>query len=152
MFFINVCLLFGQTSVFNTVDIQPFLSLFSSSHSYNKLSVVLSLLPHGQVGVSSILNRCKYDLTFSCPVTMDMNLWVTFIFIFSLSATTGKYYFVISPFVVCSHSLCHFSTLISPSSLLTTSFVTFLWLSMTSAFVAASFAIVSANSFPWIPT
>ena len=38
----------------------------------------------------------------------------------SLSFTAGKYSFVICPFVVWSHSLCHFSTLLSSSSLITT--------------------------------
>jgi hypothetical protein len=35
-FLIKVSLLIGQTSVCNTVDINLSLSLFSSSHSYNK--------------------------------------------------------------------------------------------------------------------
>jgi hypothetical protein len=41
--------------------------------------------------VSSILNRCKYDLMFPCPVTIVVKLLVMFIFIFSLSVTIGKY-------------------------------------------------------------
>jgi len=122
----NLLMSFYLLAIFNTVDIKLSLSLFSSSHSYNKSSIVRSLVPHGQVGVSSILNWCKYDLIFPCPVTTDVKLWVMFIFIFSLSATTRKYSFVISPFVVWSHCLYHFSTLISPSSLITTLFGTFL--------------------------
>jgi len=47
-------------------------------------------------------------------LTMVVKLWVVFISIFKLTATTGNYSFVISPFVVWFHSLCHFSTLISP--------------------------------------
>jgi len=65
----NVFLLISQTLVFMTFDIKLFLLfLFSSSHLYNKWSIFWSLVPHGQVGVSSILNRCKYDLIFPCPV------------------------------------------------------------------------------------
>jgi hypothetical protein len=53
-----------------------------------------------------------------CPyiamnLTMVMKLWVVFIFIFKLTATTGNYSFI-SLFVVWFHSLCHFATLISP--------------------------------------
>jgi hypothetical protein len=70
---------------------------------------VWSLVPQRHNGVPIILNRCKYDLMLPCPVTMDVKFWVMFIFLFSLSATTGKYSFVISPFVFWSHSLCLFS-------------------------------------------
>ena len=136
-------------SVFNTDDFELSLSLFSSSHSNNKRSIVWSLMPQGHVAVSIILNRCKYGLILPCPVTMDVKLWVMFILIFNLSATTGKYSFVIFFFVVWSHSVCHFTTL---SSLITTLFGTFLLHSFMSAFVAASFANVLASSFPWIPT
>ena len=80
---VNIFLLIGQTSVFTTVDIKLFF-MFSSSHLYNKWSIVWSLVPYGQVGVSTILNQCKYDLIFPCPVTMDVKLWVMIIFIFSL--------------------------------------------------------------------
>ena len=76
---VNVFLLIGQTSVCNNVDIKLSLSLFSSSHSYNNWSIVWSLVPHGQVGVSSILNRYKYDLIFLCPVTMDVKLWLSYL-------------------------------------------------------------------------
>jgi len=48
--------------------------------------------------VSSILNRCKYDLIFPCPVTMNVEIWFMLIFIFSLSATIGKH--------SCNFSLC----------------------------------------------
>ena len=47
-------------------------------------------------------------------LTMVMKLWVVLIFICKLTGTTGNYSFVISPFVVWFHFLCHFSTLISP--------------------------------------
>jgi hypothetical protein len=82
-------------------------------------SIVWSLVPHKQFGVSNILNLRKYELIFPYLVTMVVKLSVMFIFIFSLSATIGKYSFVICFFVVWSQSLCHFSTLFSPSSLLT---------------------------------
>jgi hypothetical protein len=125
-FLINSLLLIGHTSVFNTADIKSSLSLVSGSHSYNKWSIVWPVVPQGHIGVSIILNQCKYDLMLPCPVTMHVKFWVMFNFIFSLSATIGKYSFVIFPFVVWSYSICHFSTLLLPSSLVTTLFGTFL--------------------------
>ena len=115
----NLSLLIGQTSDFNTVSF-----LIISSHLHNKRSIVCSLVPQGHVGVSIILIRCKYDLILPCPVTMDVKSLVMFMFVFNLSAITGKYSFVIPPFFVWSHSFCHFSTLISPSILITTLFGT----------------------------
>jgi hypothetical protein len=96
-FLISLLLLIGHTSVFNTADIKLSLSLLSSPHSYNKWSIVWSVVPQGQIGVSIILNRCKYDLMLPCPATMHVTFWVMFNFIFSLSATTGKYYVVTFP-------------------------------------------------------
>jgi hypothetical protein len=83
-YFYHVFLHTGLTSVFTTVDIKQFISLFSSSHFYNKWSIVWSLVSHEQFDVSSILNQWKYDLIFPCPVTMDVKLWVMVIFIFIL--------------------------------------------------------------------
>ena len=125
-FLINLFLLICQTSVFSTVDIKLSLSLLSSSRSNNKWSTVWSLVPQEHVCVTVILNWCKCDLILPWPITMVVKLWVMFIFIFNLSVTIGKYSFLIFPFVVWSHSLCHFSTLISLSSLITTLFRTFL--------------------------
>jgi len=47
---------------------------------------------------------------------MVVRFCVIFMFMLNLSATTGKYSFVIAPFVVRSNSRCHVSTLISLSS------------------------------------
>jgi hypothetical protein len=85
---------------------------------------VWALVPQGHNDVSIILNRCKYDLVLPCAVTMNVKFWVIFIFMLSLSATTGKYSFVISLFVIWSQSLCHFSTLITLSSICTSYRVT----------------------------
>jgi len=53
-------------------------------------------------------------------LTMVVRFGEIFMFMFNLSATTGKYSFVISSLVVRSHSCCHVPTLI------TTLFGTFL--------------------------
>jgi hypothetical protein len=103
-------------------------------------------VPQGHADVSIILNRCKCDLILPCPVTMEVKLWVMFILIFNLPATTGNHSFVFFPFVVWSHSDCHFPTLISLSSLITTLVGTFSWHSLMSGFVAASFASGSGSS------
>jgi hypothetical protein len=34
------------------------------------------VIPHGHIGVSIILKRCKYNLTLSCPVTMVVCMYV----------------------------------------------------------------------------
>ena len=71
-FLINLFLLICQMSVFITVEFKLSLFLFSSSHSNNKWSKFWSLVPQWHVGVSIILNRCKYDLILPCPITMDV--------------------------------------------------------------------------------
>jgi hypothetical protein len=55
------------------------------------------------------------------------------------------------PLVVCVQFLCHFLTLSSSNSLVTTLFGILLYSSVHDSFVAAFFASVSANSFPSIP-
>ena len=72
-------------------------------------------------------------------------------FHFRLSITSGKNSFVVLHFINCVHSLCHFATILFRSSLNTTLFGTLLYLSLMFSFAAASFASVSANSFPLIP-
>ena len=74
MFSNQFALLIGQTSVISTVDIKL----------NSKWSIVWSVVPQGHIGVSLILNRCKYDLLLPCPVTMVVKFWLTFIFIFNL--------------------------------------------------------------------
>jgi len=51
-----------------------------------------------------------------CPVVIVINLGVVFILIFNLSSTLGKKSFVVAPYVVFSHSLCHCFILFSFSS------------------------------------
>jgi len=81
------------------------------------LSTVCSLLLQEHIGL--FLYLCKYDLILLCPVTIVVKFGVTLIFIFNLSAILGKNDFIIAPFVVWSHSLCHFVTLRSLRSLIT---------------------------------
>ena len=103
----------GQWSSFVMFAISFPLSLLSVSQSYNRCSTVCVPLPQGHSGDSIILNRCKYDLVFPCAVTIAVKLDVKVIFVFSLSLILGKNSLVTVPFVVLSHSCCHFSMLIS---------------------------------------
>ena len=61
-----------------------------------------------------------------CLVTIAVKFGVTFSLNFSLSSILGKNAFVIAPFVVSVHSLCHQLTLYSFCSLITTLFGIFL--------------------------
>jgi hypothetical protein len=56
-----------------------------------------------------------YDLHFLWAVTFAVKLGVKVIFILSLSLILGKNSLVAFPFVVLSHSCCHFLMLISLS-------------------------------------
>ena len=85
-------------------------------------STVCSPLLQEHTGLSNILYLRRYDLILLCPVTIVVKFGVTLIFSFNLSAILGKNDFVIAPFVVWSHSLCHFVTLRSLSSLITVHF------------------------------
>jgi len=60
---------------------------------------------------SIILYLYRYDLILPWPVAIIVNFEVTLIFSFNLSATLGKYSFVVTHFVVRSHSICHFVSL-----------------------------------------
>ena len=71
-------LLIGQLSDLSAADFKLNLSFFSNTHSNNRWSIVWSLSPQGHVGVFIILNRCRYDLMFPCPVTMLVKFWVGF--------------------------------------------------------------------------
>jgi len=73
----------------------------------------------GHIGLSIILYLYRYDLILPWPVTIIVRFGVTLIFSFNLSTTLGKYSFVVTPFVVRSHSICHFVSLFSLSSLFT---------------------------------
>jgi len=97
-----------------------------------------------------ILNRCRCAFVFPCPVTIAVKFCVRFNFIFSFSHTFGKYSFVVLPLVVCVQFLCHFLTLSSSNSLVTTLFGILLYSSFNDSFFADFFASVSANSFPII--
>jgi len=82
-------------------------------------STVCSPLLQECTGLSKILYLCRYDLILPYPVTIVVKFGVTVTFIFNLSAILGKNDFVIAPFAVWSHSLCHFVILRSLSSLVT---------------------------------
>jgi len=85
-------------------------------------STVCSLLLQEHIGLSKILYLCRYDLVLLCSITFVVKFGVTLIFICNLSAILGKNDFVIAPFVIWSHSFCHFVTLRSLSSFITALF------------------------------
>ena len=60
----------GQSSVFARSAMRRSLSSCSIAHSSNMCSVVCLPFPHGQFGVSVILNLWREDLMFPWPVTM----------------------------------------------------------------------------------
>ena len=104
----RISLLMGHFSVISTAAFSLFLSCSTSSQSYIIRSVVCSPFLDEHVGLSMILYLYKYDLILPCPVTNVVKFGVTLIFSFNLPAILGKYNFVIAPFVVQSHSVCHF--------------------------------------------
>ena len=63
------------------------------------------------MGLPLILYLNRYDLILPCLVAIVVKFGVTLIFSFNLSAILGKKVSVIAPFVVMSHSLCHFVAL-----------------------------------------
>ena len=108
---ISISLLTDQFSDRSPAALRLSLSCSTSSQSNNMWSNFCSHLLQEHIGLSIILYLYKYDLILPCPVTIIVKFGVTLIFNFNLSAILGKYVFVISPFVVKSHSLCHFLTL-----------------------------------------
>jgi len=96
-----------------------FLFVVNNSHSYSKWSVVWSFLQLGHEGEFIILKRCRYDFVLTRPLSMVVRCWFVEIFMFSLSATIGKYSLVVLPLVEQLHTLCHFSTLVFSSSIST---------------------------------
>jgi len=120
---IHVCMLayiyeffMGQFSVFATAVLRHSLSSCRIPHSNNLCSNVWFPFPHGQAGASLFLNLCRYDIKFPRPVTFVVRIYVKFIFVCSLSATVGKYSFVLLPFFVVSHYFRQFTLLFSSSS------------------------------------
>ena len=116
---ISISLLTGQFCDRSTAALSLSRSCSTSSQSNNTWSTVCSRLLQEHIGLSLILNLYKYDLIFPCRVTIAVKFGVTLIFNFNLSTILGKNYFMIAPFVVLSHSPCHFVTLLSLNSLLT---------------------------------
>ena len=108
---IRVSLLTSQFSVRNISAFNLSLSCFTRSQSYNIWSVVCSPILQGHIGLSKILYLYRYDLIFPWPVTIIVRFGVTLNISFNLSATLGKYSFVVTPFAVRSHSICHFFSL-----------------------------------------
>ena len=108
---IRVSLLMGQFSDSSISAFNLSLSCFTSSQSHNIWYVVCSPFLQGHIGLSIILYFCGYDLILPWPVTIILRFGVTLIFNFNLSATLENYSFVVTPFVVRSHSICHFVSL-----------------------------------------
>ena len=150
---IRVSLLTGQFSVRNISAFILSLSCFTRSHSDNKWSVVCSpiLQVHIELYIILYLYRYEYVLILPWPIIIIVKFGVTLIFSFNLSATLGKYKFVVKTFVVQSNSICHFVSLFSLSSIFTALFGILSQHTSISLFVAASFANSSASSFPWCP-
>ena len=101
-------LLMGHFFVSSTAAFSLSLSCSTSSQSYIIRSIVCSPFLHEHVGLSMFLYLYKYELILPYPVTNVMKFGVTLIFSFKLSAILEKYNFVIAPFLVQSHSVCHF--------------------------------------------
>ena len=119
----GISLLTGQCSDLSTAAFSLSLSCSTSSQSYTNIwSVVCSPFLQGHIGLSVILYFYKYDLILPCAVTIVVKFGVTLIFNFNLSAILGNYNFVIAPFTVLSHSLCHNFTPFSLNSLFTVLF------------------------------
>jgi hypothetical protein len=93
-------LLMGQFSDRNTAAFRLSLSCSSSLLSNNMWFTVCSPLLQEHIGLSWILDLCRYDLILPCPVTIVVKFGVTLIFNFNLSTILGKNDFVIAPFVV----------------------------------------------------
>jgi len=106
-------LLTGQFSDRSISVFSLSLSCCTSSQPYNIRSVVCSPVLQGHIELSIILYLYRYDLILPWPVTIIVRFGVTLIFNFNLSATLGKYGFVVAPCVVRSHSVCHFVSLSS---------------------------------------
>jgi len=104
---IRVSLLTGQFSDHSISAFSVFLYCFTSSQTCDIWSVVCSPILQGHIELSTILYLYRYDLILPWPVTIIVRFGVTLIFNFNLSATSGKCSFVVTPFVVRSHSICH---------------------------------------------
>ena len=113
---ISKSLLTGQFSDHNTAALSLSLSCSTSSHSHSMWSIISSPLLQEHMGLSLILYLNTYDLILPCHVTIVVKFGVTLIFSLNLSDIFGKKVFVIAPFVLMSHSLCHFVTLYSFNS------------------------------------
>jgi len=104
-----------------------------------------------QSGASIILNLCRYDFMFPLPVTIVFMFCVKIIFVCRLSATVGKYSYVVLPFFVVSHSFCQVTLLFTSSSHFMALFGILLKLMCISVLLDASFASLSASSLPVVP-
>jgi hypothetical protein len=121
--FANSELVIGQfPPTFITLFLRTCLCFLNSSHSHSKRSAVYGLFLQRHVGSSIILNLCRYDLNFPCPVTIVDKFMHICSLLDNLSFTVGKNVFVNSPLVEASHSLCHTCTPFSFNSLITAFF------------------------------
>ena len=92
-------------------------------HNLIKCSEVWEPVWQGHVLWSIILNLCRQDLNFPCPVTTVDNFRFICIRLVSLSFIVGKQVFIKAPLFVLSHSLCHS---LSPSLSLSLSLISLL--------------------------
>jgi len=95
------------------------------------------------------IHRTAYDMIILkkvCHNAVAVKFGVNLILVVSLSLMIGKNCFVVNPFVVRSHWFCHLAVLWSLTCW-TISLLGILSKDM-SSFLAASFASLSANSFP----
>jgi len=140
----------GHSSWFDVLcmSLSLSLSLCSLLHSYIRWSKVWFPPSQGHSGDSIILKRCRYALVFPWAVTKAVKFGVSLMLVDSLSLMFGKNCFVVEPFGVQSHCVCHLAMLWS-----LTSFISLLGILSKdmSSFLAACFASLSANSLPWIP-
>jgi len=115
----------GQFSGRSTAALTMSLSCSSSSQLSNIWFNVCSPLLQEHIRRSLILKLYKYDLIFPCSLSIVVKFGIILNYKFKLSVSLGKYDFVIEPFVVLSHSPCHFVTLLSLNSFVTVFFGSF---------------------------
>lgn len=130
-----------QFSCFHTLLVSFSLSLWSLVQSYSRWSIVWFPPSHRHYGDPIRLKQCRYALVLPWPVMIAANFSINLILVVSLSLMVWK-----NPFVVRSHWICHLAMLWSLTCW-TISLLGILLKDM-SSFLAASFASLSASSFP----
>jgi len=127
------------------------LCLSRSLQWYSRWSTVWSPCLQTHVALSNSLHRWRQALVFPCPVVIAAILGVTLIFMRNLSWTVGKHSSVIAAFVHFSHSFCHCCLASCSNSQYNVLIGILLNAVSASVLRAASFASLSAISFPYVP-